>query len=43
MGGGGQQLHEWASSEDEVGRKVLAQSQNTVGASVAGGRTYDSG
>jgi len=34
-------LHEWAFSEDEVGRKVLAESQNTVGASIAGRRTYD--
>src|SRR5215472_17494594 len=34
-------LHEWAFGEDEVGRKVLAESQNAVGASIAGRRTYD--
>jgi len=41
MGDGGQQLHEWAFGADERGREVLAQSARTVGASIAGRRTYD--
>jgi len=41
MGDGGQQLHEWAFGADERGREVLAESQSTVGASIAGRRTYD--
>src|SRR5262245_20484876 len=41
MGDGGQQLHEWAFGDDERGREVLAESQRTVGASIAGRRTYD--
>jgi dihydrofolate reductase len=40
MGDGGQVLHEWAS-DDNVGADVLADSQDTVGASIAGRRTYD--
>ena len=41
MGDGGQQLHEWAFGADERGRDVLAESASTVGASIAGRRTYD--
>src|SRR5262249_18908897 len=41
MGDGGQQLHEWAFGADELGREVLAESASTVGASIAGRRTYD--
>jgi dihydrofolate reductase len=41
MGDGGQQLHEWAFGADERGREVLAESASTVGASIAGRRTYD--
>ena len=41
MGDGGQLLHEWARGADEKGREVLAESGRTVGASIAGRRTYD--
>src|SRR5262245_11478724 len=41
MGDGGQILHEWAFGGDQSGRDVLADSQATVGASIAGRRTYD--
>jgi dihydrofolate reductase len=41
MGDGGQRLHEWAFGDDEVGRELLAESQSSVGASIAGRRTYD--
>ncbi len=41
MGGGGQVLDEWAFGDDERGRDVHADSQETVGASIAGRRTYD--
>ncbi len=41
MGDGGQVLHEWAFHADDAGREVLDDSQNTVGASIAGRRTYD--
>src|SRR5215510_5372996 len=41
MGDGGQQLHEWAFGDDERGREVLAESQRSAGASIAGRRTYD--
>src|SRR5215471_16846589 len=41
MGDGGQQLHEWAFGADEVGREQEAESQSSVGASIAGRRTYD--
>lgn len=41
MGDGGQQLHEWAFGDDEQGREVLAESQRSAGASIAGRRTYD--
>src|SRR6266699_4742526 len=41
MGDGGQQLHEWALGTDERGHDVLAESASTVGATIAGRRTYD--
>jgi dihydrofolate reductase len=41
MGDGGQQLHEWAFGADEQGHDVLAESASTVGATIAGRRTYD--
>jgi dihydrofolate reductase len=41
MGDGGHSLHEWAFGDDQGGRDVLADSQATVGASIAGRRTYD--
>lgn len=41
MGDGGHVLHEWAFGDTEAGRDVHADSQNTVGASIAGRRTYD--
>ncbi len=41
MGDGGQLLHEWAFGADERGRELLAESQSSVGASIAGRRTYD--
>jgi dihydrofolate reductase len=41
MGDGGQVLHEWAFGADERDRDVGVDSQDTVGASIAGRRTYD--
>ena len=41
MGEGGQILHQWAFDADDAGRRVLAESEDTVGASIAGRRTYD--
>jgi dihydrofolate reductase len=41
MGDGGQILYEWASGDDQRGREVHADSQASVGASIAGRRTYD--
>ncbi len=41
MGDGGQLLHEWAFGADERGRELLAENQSSVGASIAGRRTYD--
>ena len=41
MGDGGQPLHEWALGTDERGHDVLAESASTVGATIAGRRTYD--
>src|SRR5215469_4716028 len=41
MGDGGQRLHEWTFGDDERGRDVLADSASTVGATIAGRRTYD--
>jgi dihydrofolate reductase len=41
MGDGGQVLHQWAFHADDAGRQVLAESEDSVGASIAGRRTYD--
>jgi dihydrofolate reductase len=41
MGNGGQRLHEWAFGEDERNRELLAEAVNSVGAVIAGRRTYD--
>jgi len=41
MGDGGHVLHEWAFGDDEGSRDVHAESQDSVGASIAGRRTYD--
>jgi dihydrofolate reductase len=42
MGDGGQQLHEWAlGADDPRSADVLAESASTVGATIAGRRTYD--
>ena len=41
MGDGGQRLHEWAFGDDERNRGLLAEATNSVGAVVAGRRTYD--
>ena len=41
MGDGGEVLHEWAFGGGEHGRDVHDDSQDTVGASIAGRRTYD--
>jgi dihydrofolate reductase len=41
MGPGGQVLHQWAFDADDAGRQALEDSQNSVGASIAGRRTYD--
>ncbi len=41
MGDGGQQLHQWAFGEDELGNEILADSDRRVGGTIAGRRTYD--
>jgi dihydrofolate reductase len=41
LGDGGQRLHEWAFGEDERNRELLAQAVNSVGAIIAGRRTYE--
>jgi dihydrofolate reductase len=41
LGDGGQRLHEWAFSEHERNRELLAEAVNFVGAVIAGRRTYD--
>lgn len=41
MGPGGRRLREWASGGNEVDRGILHDSQASVGASIAGRRTYD--
>jgi hypothetical protein len=38
---GGERLHEWAFGEGERGREVLVESGNSLGAIIAGRRTYD--
>jgi dihydrofolate reductase len=41
LGDGGERLHEWAFSEDERDREVLAGGVKGSGAIIAGRRTYD--
>src|SRR5215203_5034364 len=41
LGDGGQRLHEWAFGEDEHNRELLAEAVDSVGAVIAGRRTYD--
>jgi dihydrofolate reductase len=41
MGDGGQALHEWAFGDDERSNQVLAESQASSAANIAGRRTYD--
>lgn len=41
MGAGGQRLLEWGSNGNEVDHGILVESQASVGASIAGRRTYD--
>lgn len=41
MGPGGQILHQLAFSADDTGRRAVEASQASVGASIAGRRTYD--
>jgi dihydrofolate reductase len=40
-GDGGQRLHEWAFSEDDRNRELLVEAVNSMGAVIAGRRTYD--
>src|SRR4029453_360750 len=43
LGDGGQQLHDWALSDDAdaVGRKILEEGIASIGAVIAGRKTYD--
>jgi hypothetical protein len=41
MGDGGERLHEWAFGGDERNRELLAEAVNSLGAVIAGRRTYD--
>jgi dihydrofolate reductase len=42
MGEGGERLHEWAmNSEDSYNREMLTQAASSLGAVIAGRRTYD--
>src|SRR5918998_5455365 len=41
LGDGGQRLHEWAFGDDERNRELLAEAMNSIGAVIAGRRTYD--
>ena len=41
LGRGGDRLHEWAFGEDDTGRRLLSEAIGSVGAIVAGRRTYD--
>ena len=41
LGDGGQRLHEWAFGEDDRNRELLAEAVNSIGAVIAGRRTYD--
>jgi dihydrofolate reductase len=41
MGDSAQRLHDWAFGEDERNRNLLAEAVNSLGAVIAGRRTYD--
>lgn len=41
LGAGGEQLHEWAFGADERGREVIESSVISLGAVIAGRKTYD--
>ncbi len=41
MGDGGQRLHEWAFGDDERDRAILSDGIASIGAVIAGRRTYD--
>jgi hypothetical protein len=41
LGDGGQRLHEWAFGDDERNRELLVEAVSSVGAVIAGRRTYD--
>ncbi len=41
MGHGGEILHQLAFSADDIGRRAVEESQASVGASIAGRKTYD--
>jgi dihydrofolate reductase len=41
MGDGGERLHEWAFGEDEANREYMARTMGSLGAVIAGRRTYD--
>ncbi|MDT0304304.1 dihydrofolate reductase family protein [Streptomonospora wellingtoniae] len=41
LGRGGEKLHEWAFGQDERNREFLSESGATLGALIAGRRTYD--
>jgi dihydrofolate reductase len=41
LGDGGEQLHQWASGEDEVSNKLVQDELDAVGAVIVGRTTYD--
>jgi dihydrofolate reductase len=41
MGKGGERLHEWAFGADEESRRLLEEAVGSIGAVIAGRRTYD--
>lgn len=41
MGEGGERLHEWAFGADEKSRRLLEEAVGSIGAVIAGRRTYD--
>jgi hypothetical protein len=41
LGDSGQRLHEWVFGDGERNRELLAEAVNSVGAVIAGRRTYD--
>ena len=41
LGDGGEQLHEWLTSEDVRNQEILTRGVSSIGAVIAGRRTYD--